>query len=99
MTNTTRKTDSNYLKMKVVLAAGGLVATLIGARLLGNEAATTSGSTAVPATTPTVQRTLAGSSTQEMLVQSLPDIKLEAIPTASAHSFQSAPVAMSRSSG
>ena len=88
--------NRNLLKMKVALAAGGLVTTLIGAGLLGSqaEAATTNSTTN---TTNTINTT---SSSAEISLPEL-DLELEAIPTVVAPSFSvsSRPVANGRSSG
>ena len=88
--------NRNLLKMKVALAAGGLITTLIGAGLLGSqaEAATTNSTTN---TTNTINTT---SSSAEMTLPEL-DLELEAIPTVVAPSFSvsSRPVANGRSSG
>ena len=82
--------------MKVALAAGGLITTLIGAGLLGSqaEAATTNSTTN---TTNTINTT---SSSAEISLPEL-DLELEAIPTVVAPSFSvsSRPVANGRSSG
>ena len=88
--------NRNLLKMKVALAAGGLITTLIGAGLLGSqaEAATTNSTTN---TTNTINTT---SSSAEITLPEL-DLELEAIPTVVAPSFSvsSRPVANGRSSG
>ena len=88
--------NRNLLKMKVALAAGGLITTLIGAGLLGSqaEAATTNSTTN---TTNTINTT---SSSAEISLPEL-DLELEAIPTVVAPSFSvsSRPVANGRSSG
>lgn len=108
MNNNGEKSNQNLLKMKVALAAGGLMATLIGAGLLGNQAETT----AVDTTTATTANTTttineSTSSTAITLPELDLDLNLEAIPTVAAptsstnstNTFSSRPIANGRSSG
>ncbi len=102
MTTKTSKTDPNLLKLKVALAAGGLVATLIGAGLLGNQAgaaaATTTTSTPVVTNTTTTSATGTTTALEVVVPESL-DLNLEAIPTVAAPTFRQVAVANGRSSG
>ncbi|MEZ4592856.1 MAG: hypothetical protein R3D55_17180 [Chloroflexota bacterium] len=88
--------NQNLLKMKVALAAGGLITTLIGAELLGNQA----GQTAV-STTVTTSTTLDEAASGAAITLPELDLELEAIPTVAAPSvtISSRPIASSRSSG
>jgi len=90
------KSNNNFLKMKVALAAGGLITTLIGAGLLGSQAE----ATAVDTTANTGATTTINESTSSTSI-TLPelDLDLEAVPTVAAPTFSSRPVANGRSSG
>ncbi|MCA9978619.1 MAG: hypothetical protein R3E31_20625 [Chloroflexota bacterium] len=99
----TQKTkDHNLVKLKVALATGGLVTTLIGAGLLGKAANALEANTA---TTESVVITNSGSvatTNIDALDSSAPadlDLSLEAVPTVAAPTFRSVPVARGRSSG
>jgi hypothetical protein len=87
--------NRHLLKMKVALAVGGLVTTLIGAGLLGSQAEATT----VATTTNTTTIIDESSSSTEMTLPEL-DLELEAIPTVAAPTFSSSSaVANGRSSG
>ncbi|MCA9954349.1 MAG: hypothetical protein H6657_00310 [Ardenticatenaceae bacterium] len=93
----TNGTQSNrhLIKMKVALAVGGLVTTLIGAGLLGSQAEATTVTTAATTTT-TIEES---SSITEITLPEL-DLSLEAIPTVAAPTFSANQfVARGRSSG
>lgn len=92
--NQNNKSERYLMKLKVALAAGGLVATMIGAGLLGQAAGTMSADTAPAATAEsTVTRNTEISASDEL------DLNLEAIPTVAAPTFSGAPLAFGRSSG
>ena len=94
----TNGTQSNrhLIKMKVALAVGGLVTTLIGAGLLGSQAEATTVTTAATTTT-TIDES--SSSSTEITLPEL-DLSLEAIPTVAAPTFSANQfVARGRSSG
>lgn len=103
MTTKPTKTDPNLLKLKVALAAGGLVATLIGAGLLGNQAgaaaAITTTSTPVVTNTTTTTSATGTTSALEVVVPESLDLNLEAIPTVAAPTVRQVAVANGRSSG
>lgn len=81
--------------MKVALAAGGLMTTLIGAGLLGSQAEATTVTTTANTTT-TIDES---SSSTEITLPEL-DLNLEAIPTVVAPTFSSSrAIANGRSSG
>lgn len=87
--------NQHLLKMKVALAAGGLITTLVGAGLLGSQAAETAVSTTTTSTTLDEAASGAAITLPEL------DLELEAIPTVAAPSFSvsSRPLASGRSSG
>ncbi len=107
------KSDRNLVKMKMALAAGGLMATMIGAGLLGQEASTlTTNTTTI--TQQSAVTTNSGTSSTTNIDASIPaglDLNLESIPTVAAPTFRSnnsssnsssmlsMPVARGRSSG
>lgn len=96
------KSRSNHqlTKLKVALAAGGLMATLAGASLLGRDAST-SGSSVSITTEPaiTADPESAGTASIDASIPAGIDLNLEAVPTVAAPTFRSAPVTMGRSSG
>ncbi|MCB8984444.1 MAG: hypothetical protein H6659_11510 [Ardenticatenaceae bacterium] len=97
MTTKSTKPDRQLRKLKLTLAAGGLITTLMGAGLLGSQAEAAAGAathttTAVPATT------AVPSSTDTTLPADL-DLNLEAVPTVAAPTFRQMAVARGRSSG
>lgn len=99
MTNKT-KSDPNLLKLKTALAAGGLLATLIGARLLSDESTDSSSAALNTGTTSAVSTRAEITSIDATMPDALDlDLSLEAIPTVVAPTVRSGPVAMSRSSG
>ncbi|MCA9986678.1 MAG: hypothetical protein KDE59_20355 [Anaerolineales bacterium] len=90
--------DKNFLKLKVALAASGLMATLVGAGLLGQAAAavatTTTGSETVVAPASETNVTTLDTTMPEAL-----DLELDAIPTVVApNTTSSVRVAVGRSS-
>ncbi|MCA9919761.1 MAG: hypothetical protein KC445_17510 [Anaerolineales bacterium] len=90
--------NRHLLKMKVALAAGGLITTFIGAGLLGSQAAETAVTTTTTTnTSPSLNETV----TNTTITLPELDLELEAIPTVAAPSFSvsSRPVANGRSSG
>ena len=97
---TKAKSDHYLTKLKLALASGGLLATMIGAGLLGREAASSAAYTSpAPAAQPAAST---GSRSQVTINASIPpdlDLNLEEIPTMVAPVVRSAPVAMGRSSG
>lgn len=106
------KKDTNLLKLKVALAAGGVTTTLIGAGLLGNQAlaqaAQDSSNPATMTNTTSTSSSVSRGLTIDDVVTDLPDLELESIPTVqaptnlSAQSTQSQfsrPMMSSRSSG
>ncbi|MFZ0545713.1 MAG: hypothetical protein WAM60_09770 [Candidatus Promineifilaceae bacterium] len=90
------KSDPNLRRLKVALATGGVIATLIGAGMLGKEASALAAdsSTTTTITEPAVNGTSIDSAVPDEL-----DLNLEAIPTVAAPTFRSAPVTFGRSSG
>ncbi|MCA9936182.1 MAG: hypothetical protein H6662_09905 [Ardenticatenaceae bacterium] len=89
------KSNTHLRKMKMTLAAGGLMATLIGAGLLGKQVETAVTSTATTNITSTTTTT---SSIDTSMPPEL-DLNLEAIPTVAAPTFRSMAMANGRSSG
>lgn len=86
--------NRHLLKMKVALAVGGLVTTLIGAGLLGSQTEATAVTTT--ANTTTIDES---SGSTEITLPEL-DLNLEAIPTVVAPTFSSSrAIANGRSSG
>lgn len=99
MNTHTSKTDRSLLKLKVALTAGGLMATILGAGLLGNQATTytnanTDAETAVTTSSSSTQSTGINTNMPAEL-----DLNLEAIPTVTAPTFRNIAVARGRSSG
>lgn len=93
------KSDQNLLKLKVALAAGGLMTTLIGAGLLGSSAQTeTVNSVANTEAATTTTSTGTAIEIDSTLPEAL-DLNLEAIPTVAAPTVSNVRVATSRSSG
>ena len=99
MTNKT-KSDRNLTKLKLTLAAGGLMATMIGAGLLGKEAGAITTDNSIDTGTESAITTGSGSTVN--IGATVPedlDLNLEAIPTVAAPVIPSARVAIGRSSG
>ena len=95
MNTQTPKSDHSLLKLKVALTAGGLVATIIGAGLLGNRTtAYTNANTDNLTTSETAVTTSINSNMPLEL-----DLNLETIPTVTAPTFRNVAVARGRSSG
>lgn len=101
------KSDHNLTKMKIALATGGLMATLIGAGMLGQSANTVTVDTeSSNQSSVTVNSGISGSAIDDIDLPDL-DLNLEAIPTVSAptinntatNSAFNAPMARGRSSG
>jgi hypothetical protein len=92
--NKNSKSDPYLTKLKLALAAGGLIATMLGAGLLGKEANTSS----VETTSSDVTESSVNISSETIAVDEL-DLNLEAIPTVTAPTFRNAPLALGRSSG
>ena len=97
------RNDNSYLtRMKVALATGGLVATFIGAGLLGNQAgslaATTTNVVNTSAVVVSETTTTNGPTTIEALDLPELDFQLEAIPTVTAPQVRVAPLTFGRSS-
>ena len=97
MSNKSRS-DRQLTKLKLGLVAGGLVATIIGADLLGNEAALLTNSVSSGVET-TITTSVDSSSALDSAIPAALDLQLEAIPTATAPTVRSARVAMGRASG
>lgn len=99
MTNNS-KSDRNLTKLKLALVAGGLAATIIGADLLGNEAAALTGDTAANAGSESaITNSVDSAVTIDSAIPEDLELDLEAIPTVSAPTIRSARVAMGRASG
>jgi hypothetical protein len=104
--NNKSNSNPNLLKLKVTLAAGGLMATLIGAGLLGKEAGKL---TAVSSTNVDTEAVITIRSDMPVInnapVPEALDLDLEAIPTVAAPTYNSdssrssMPVARGHSSG
>lgn len=98
--NNKSKTDRSLTKLKLALTTGGLIATVIGAGLLGREAGSlaaydSTGAAAQPAIT-----TNAPSVNDSQISGPADlDLQLEAIPTVAAPTISTARVAVGRSSG
>ncbi|MCA9964831.1 MAG: hypothetical protein KC423_11325 [Anaerolineales bacterium] len=93
------KSDQNLTKLKLALATGGMMVTIIGATLLGKEAGTLTANNSVNTNTASGMTTGSGSilNLDTTIPESL-DLKLEAIPTVSAPTVRNVPIAMGRSS-
>lgn len=89
------KADQNLTKLKLALAAGGLITTLIGAGLLGKQA---DAAVAVDGSGSVTTTTVSSSGEASYLLPEL-DLELEAVPTVAAPTFRGAAVANGRSSG
>lgn len=99
MTNKT-KSDRNLTKLKLTLAAGGLMATMIGAGLLGKEAGAITTDNSVATGTESVVTTGSGSTVNiDATIPEELNLNLEAIPTVAAPVISNARVAIGRSSG
>mgnify|MGYP001170208946 CR=1 FL=1 len=97
MTTKSTKSDRNLLKLKVALAAGGLVTTLIGAGMLGSQAGAAAAE-AAPAPSAAAPAA-AGPSRIETSIPASLDLNLEAVPTVAAPAVRQMAVAHGRSSG
>lgn len=97
MTTKHTQTDLNFLKLKMALAAGGFITTLIGAGLLGNQAGAEIAHTTTSVETITTS-VITDNDSETAVTDSL-NLSLEAIPTVAAPTFGQISVANSRSSG
>lgn len=92
--NQNSKSDRYLTRLKVTLAAGSLIATMLGASLLGRPTDTSSVDTRLGnATDLTVTTNLEAVAGDEL------DLTLDAVPTVTAPTFRGAPLAFGRSSG
>jgi len=96
--STKSNSDRQLTKLKLGLVAGGLVATIIGADLLGNDAAALTDYSLSGAET-SITTNVDSAATFDSTIPEALNLELEAIPTITAPTVRSARVAMGRASG
>lgn len=96
--NSKPKSDRNLTKLKLALATGGLMATVIGAGLLGQEAMSMAEYSSSN-TESTIRTGSRFTSNFEITSPEDLDLNLEAVPTVTAPTMRSPRVAVGRSSG